>query len=57
VRSTRSWPRTFFATSNPELAPLPLGQLEALADALLDFLSPADLASWLAANAAPVSEA
>jgi predicted transposase YdaD len=29
---------------------LPLEQLEALADALLDFQGPADLASWLAAN-------
>ena len=28
---------------------LPLEQLEALADALLDFQGPADLASWLAA--------
>jgi predicted transposase YdaD len=30
---------------------LPLEQLEALADALLDFRGPADLATWLAANA------
>jgi predicted transposase YdaD len=30
---------------------LPLGQLEALADALLDFTGPDDLATWLAANA------
>ena len=30
---------------------LPLEQLEALADALLDFQGPADLAAWLAANA------
>ena len=29
---------------------LPLEQLEALADALLDFQGPADLAAWLAAN-------
>ena len=29
---------------------LQLDQLEALADALLDFQGPADLASWLAAN-------
>ena len=28
---------------------LPLEQLEALADALLDFQGPADLAAWLAA--------
>jgi predicted transposase YdaD len=30
---------------------LPLQQLEALADALLDFQGPNDLATWLAANA------
>ena len=30
---------------------LPLLQLEALAEALLDFTGPADLASWLAAHA------
>jgi predicted transposase YdaD len=30
---------------------LPLQQLEALAEALLDFSGPADLASWLAAHA------
>ena len=29
----------------------PLGQLEVLADALLDFTGPDDLATWLAANA------
>jgi len=29
---------------------LPLDQLEALSDALLDFQGPADLTSWLAAN-------
>mgnify|MGYP002654878048 CR=1 FL=1 len=29
---------------------LQLDQLEALADALLDFQAPADLATWLAAN-------
>jgi len=29
---------------------LPLEQLEALADAMLDFKSPGDLPSWLAAN-------
>ena len=77
VKSTRSWPRKFFAISNPERAPqtigagalspccgpltsatttqiqaLPLEQLEALADALLDFQGPADLAAWLAANTA-----
>ena len=30
---------------------LPLQQLEALAEALLDFTGPADLAAWLAAHA------
>ena len=30
---------------------LPLEQLEALAEALLDFSGPEDLATWLAANA------
>jgi len=30
---------------------LPLEQLEALAEALLDFTGPEDLATWLAANA------
>jgi predicted transposase YdaD len=34
-----------------QIQALPLGQLEALADALLDFTGPADLAAWLAANA------
>ena len=34
-----------------QIQALPLEQLEALADALLDFQGPADLASWLAANA------
>ena len=34
-----------------EIQALPLEQLEALADALLDFTGPADLAAWLAANA------
>lgn len=33
-----------------QIQALPLEQLESLADALLDFQSPADLASWLAAN-------
>jgi predicted transposase YdaD len=33
-----------------EIQALPLEQLEALADALLDFQGPADLAAWLAAN-------
>ncbi|MCP9824892.1 DUF4351 domain-containing protein [Synechococcus sp. EJ6-Ellesmere] len=34
-----------------QIQALPLEQLEALADALLDFTGPADLAAWLAANA------
>jgi hypothetical protein len=33
-----------------QIQALPLGQLEALADALLDFQGPADLAAWLAAH-------
>ena len=33
-----------------QIQALPLGQLEALADALLDFQGPSDLAAWLAAN-------
>lgn len=35
------------ATTTQDLA-LPLEQLEALAEALLDFSGPADLAAWLA---------
>ena len=34
-----------------QIQALPVDKLEALADALLDFQSPADLASWLAGNA------
>ena len=37
-------------TSTAQIKLLPLEQLEALADALLDFQGPADLAAWLAAN-------
>jgi hypothetical protein len=33
-----------------QIQALPLEQLEALADALLDFQGPSDLAAWLAAN-------
>ena len=33
-----------------QIQALPLEQLEALADALLDFQGPADLAAWLVAN-------
>ena len=34
-----------------QIQALPLEQLEALADALLDFQGPADLAAWLTAHA------
>ena len=34
-----------------QIQALPLEQLEALADALLEFKGPADLATWLAGNA------
>ncbi|MEI7952982.1 MAG: DUF4351 domain-containing protein [Synechococcaceae cyanobacterium ELA182] len=33
-----------------QIQALPVDQLEALADALLDFQGPADLAAWLAGN-------
>lgn len=33
-----------------QIQALPIDQLEALADALLDFQGPADLAAWLAAH-------
>ena len=33
-----------------QIQALPVDQLEALADALLDFQAPADLAAWMAAN-------
>ena len=36
--------------TSAQIQALPLEQLEALADALLDFQGPADLAAWLAAN-------
>jgi hypothetical protein len=45
-----SWPLPV-TVSQPRTGHLPLEKLEALADALLDFQGPADLASWLAANA------
>ena len=38
-------------TTTAQIQALPLEQLESLADALLDFQGPADLAAWLAANA------
>ena len=37
-------------TTTAQIRALPLEQLEALADALLDFQGPADLVAWLAAN-------
>jgi predicted transposase YdaD len=37
-------------TTTAQIQALPLEQLEALADALLDFTGPADLAAWMAAN-------
>jgi len=38
------------AATTAQIQALPLEQLEALADALLDFQGPADLATWLATN-------
>jgi hypothetical protein len=38
------------AATTAQIQALPLQQLEALADALLDFQGSADLAAWLAAN-------
>ena len=38
-------------TTTAQIQALPVEQLEALADALLDFQGPADLSSWLAENA------
>jgi predicted transposase YdaD len=37
-------------TTTAQIQALPLEQVEALADALLDFTGPADLAAWLASN-------
>lgn len=37
-------------STTAQIQALPLQQLEALADALLDFTGPADLAAWLAAH-------
>jgi hypothetical protein len=37
-------------TTTAQIKALPVDQLEALADALLDFQGPADLSAWLAAN-------
>jgi len=37
-------------TTTAQIQALPVDQLEALADALLDFQGPADLAAWLAGN-------
>ena len=38
------------AATTAQIQALPIDQLEALADALLDFTGPADLAAWLAAH-------
>ena len=38
-------------TTTAQIQALAVEKLEALADALLDFHGPADLATWLAANA------
>ena len=38
------------AATTAQIQALPLEQLEALAEALLDFTGPADLSAWLAAN-------
>ena len=43
---------TLSETTTARIQALPLEQLEALTEALLDFSSPADLAAWLAAHAA-----
>jgi predicted transposase YdaD len=37
-------------STTAQIQALPIDQLEALADALLDFIGPADLAAWLAAH-------
>ena len=37
-------------TTTAQIQALPLEKLEGLADALLDFTGPADLAAWMAAN-------
>jgi len=37
-------------TTTAQIQALPVDQLEALADALLDFTGPADLTAWLAAH-------
>jgi predicted transposase YdaD len=46
--SRRCGPLTDATTA--QIQALPLEQLEALADALLDFQGPADLAAWLGAH-------
>ncbi len=38
------------AATTAQIQALPLDQLEALADALMDFQGPADLVAWLNAN-------
>jgi hypothetical protein len=41
---------TLSEATTARIQALPIDQLEALADALLDVQGPADLAAWLAAN-------
>ena len=41
---------TLTGATTAQIQALPLEQLEGLADALLDFQGPSDLAAWLAAN-------
>ena len=49
LRNRRCGPLSEATTA--QIQALPVDKLEALADALLDFQGPADLAAWLAANA------
>lgn len=46
----RSPPPSPTAATTAEIQASPVDKLEALAEALLDFQGPADLAAWLAAN-------
>jgi predicted transposase YdaD len=42
--------RPLTGATTARIQALPLDQIEALADALLDFQGPVDMAAWLAAN-------
>ena len=46
----------FTSDTTAQVQALPLAQLEALADALLDFQGPADLTTWLAHELQPLPE-